>query len=225
MLNRYSLSSFAGSEALRKITVRRGDSIIELELSDEEVHSLLSLSQKSKKIQKQDIQQKAITKKVKNEPLTKESTLSLPSDEWELLLQSDAEIRGRKDQSKYYLYRSRSDGDLNGIIKSKSHSSKIKLGNPNDASSPISTIMKAVNAMSLYSTFTRRSVSESLPSSLTRGHIMKFAFEYMEYRRLMTKLKEREIGGALMYSRISQDSSSNKVGSEAEAAIFNTTDS
>jgi hypothetical protein len=225
ILNIRCLSYIVGSEALRKVIVRRGDDVIELELSDEEVREFFELPLKSGKIQKEKTQQ-IITRKVKSEPIIKQGRLSLASDEWQLVVESEAEIRGRADQSKYFLYTSRSNGDLRGIIKSKSQHTKLNLGNPSDTSSPISVIKKAVNAMPLHDAFTRRSISESIPSGLAKGHFMKFALDYMEKIGLVTKLKEREIGGALLYKRVSQVGSSNKFGSEAGAAVLdlNTTE-
>lgn len=231
---------------MRKVSLfRSGEKVIEFDVSDnitrsglevksmlglDEVKTLLGLSQtpieqtkpeeamidrfdKTLYEQKQEIIQQVRQQKLQS------SQILLSPDKWQLILESDAEIRGRSDQSKYYLYRSRINNVLVGRIISKSHRLAVRLGNPNDTSSPISQIMKAVNAMSFYETFTRRTISESLPSNLARGHILKFALEYMGYMGLVAKQKERDIrGGAIVYKR-KGDSSSNKVGSNAAEAI------
>jgi hypothetical protein len=227
---------------MRKATIRTGEKVIEVEVSDDEVRALLGLEPlKQDTIPEDDASNNetsaqltienersstklyytsstATTTEVKANAIEQEEDC-LPLDNWEPIIKTKAEIRGRKEQSKYIVYRYRGNTYLVGAVKSKSHLSYVRLGSPDDQYSIISYIMKAVNALPFHSTFTRRTLCEALPSNLARGHILKFALDYMVYAGLIIKLKERDIDtGAISYKRVlnnSMRSSSEQLGQEA----------
>ncbi len=126
-------------------------------------------------------------------------------EEYELLLETKSEIKGRNDdrQSVYKIYQNKSTQVLKGRIKTGNKSYEIILGNPNDDSSDIGIISKAVNAMPFQENFTKRQLRESLPNNLSKGNKIKLAMDYLEHVKIIERVKQKDFDtGATMYKRI-----------------------
>ena len=136
------------------------------------------------------------------------------------LVETESEVNSRTEQSKYNLYSSHNTNHIVGIINSNMRTYTVHLGNRSDPSSKISQIMKAVNAMPSNNTFTKKELSESLPSNLAKAHVLKLALDYMIHIGQVKRVRKDIETGAVLYQRLkSEDSSSNNLGSEAAEAI------
>lgn len=128
-----------------------------------------------------------------------------------LLVETRSEIKGRSDekQSIYKLYQNKGNRVLTGIIEtigvmeSESRKYAIVLGGPDNPSSDIGTISKAVNAMPFEVDFTKRKLAESLPANLARGNKIKLAMEYLKFAKIIEESKQKDFEtGAKMYRRV-----------------------
>lgn len=115
-------------------------------------------------------------------------------ENFELLLETKSQIRGREEvnPSTYRVYHNKFDGVLKGTIESAKSRYVILLGSPNDPSSEMTMISKAVNAMPYQQDFTKRKLMESLPSNLARGNKIKLAIDYLEHVKVIEKSNKKD---------------------------------
>lgn len=137
-----------------------------------------------------------------NKPIvTKRNKFDL--HDFDLLLESRTQIKGWNDnQSFYKIYQNKNTHEIKGVIQTKNQIYIIDLGSPNDPSSEISTILKAVNSMPFHEGFTRRNLIESLPSNIARGNKLKVALDYLKHVKIIEQLNRRVLeSGSIMYRR------------------------
>lgn len=178
---------------MRKALIRTRDKTIEVDLTDDEVYALLELHFASI----------ASSKTRHGSLLSKKKKGFQIHEECERLTTTKTQSRGREGKSMYVLYRDKNNGSIIGMSEARNR--WVNIGNPYDASSMISKIMKAVNSMSLNRDFTRNDLKEVLSPNLFRGDYLKCALDYMEYKQLIKTAKERDIEtGAIRYIRTEQ---------------------
>jgi hypothetical protein len=206
---------------MRKAILRSGDKVIELEMPDGWDNVLPTWAREFLGMQTVVNTIRQSNPNVESKPNILTSHIELGGD-WIFLAEVGSDRRGREDKSKCRIYSSENSGEIVGIVYSETGNNKpISLGSPDDDTSKVSQVIKAIRAMPFHETFSRRKLSENLSSTFDKGDLMRVALGYAEHIGKIKKLHRDRLTGAMLYQRITDiGDSGQQVGTQVTEATI-----